>query len=96
MSKDIPKDEMDVYDRQIRLWGIDAQKRIRTSHVLLIHIRELAEEIAKNLILAGVGTLTLLDGERIKDIDSKPHFCIKPSDIGKTVCLNGLKWMKNE
>ncbi|KTW28290.1 E1 ubiquitin-activating protein AOS1 [Pneumocystis jirovecii RU7] len=81
-EKEISQEEINVYDRQIRLWGIQAQKRIRNSSVLLIHIRELAEEIAKNLVLSGIGTLTLLDDGTVEKIDSKTQFCIGLSDIG--------------
>ncbi|KAG5437277.1 hypothetical protein PCANB_001070 [Pneumocystis canis] len=81
-NKNISQDEMNIYDRQIRLWGIQAQTRIRGSRVLLIHIRELAEEIAKNLVLAGIDSLTLLDDEKIENIEPGTHFCIEPSDIG--------------
>ncbi|EMR09988.1 hypothetical protein PNEG_01745 [Pneumocystis murina B123] len=83
-KKTISQDEINIYDRQIRLWGIDAQTSISNSHVLLVGVRELAEEIGKNLVLAGIGSLTLLDGEKIKNIESNAHFCINVTDIGKT------------
>ncbi|QSL65805.1 hypothetical protein MERGE_000083 [Pneumocystis wakefieldiae] len=83
-GRTISQDEINIYDRQIRLWGIDAQTRISNSRVLLVKIRELAEEIGKNLVLAGIGSLTLLDGEKIDSIGSNAHFCIHSSDIGKT------------
>ncbi|KAG4305754.1 hypothetical protein PORY_000664 [Pneumocystis oryctolagi] len=81
-KKNVSQDEIDIYDRQIRLWGIQAQTRIRNARVLLIRVRELAEEIAKNLVLAGIDTLTLLDDKKIENIESKAHFCIDVSNIG--------------
>lgn len=90
-GRTISQDEINIYDRQIRLWGIDAQTRISNSRVLLVKIRELAEEIGKNLVLAGIGSLTLLDGEKIDSIGSNAHFCIHSSDIGKTVALADSK-----
>ncbi|KAG5517945.1 hypothetical protein PMAC_000400 [Pneumocystis sp. 'macacae'] len=81
-EKEISNEEINVYDRQIRLWGIQAQKRIRNSSVLLVHIRELAEEIAKNLVLSGIGTLTLLDDKKIEKVESTACFSIGSSDIG--------------
>ncbi|KTW25933.1 hypothetical protein T552_03207 [Pneumocystis carinii B80] len=92
--KSISQDEIDIYDRQIRLWGIEGQTSISNSSVVLIGVRELGEEIGKNLVLAGIGSLTLLDGEEIKDIAPNTHFCISSSDIGKKyaeVVLNELK-----
>ncbi|KAG9331545.1 hypothetical protein JZ751_018856 [Albula glossodonta] len=50
----ISEEEAAQYDRQIRLWGLDAQKRLRGSKVLLVGLCGLGAEVAKNLILAGV------------------------------------------
>ena len=43
-----------VYDRQIRLWGHEAQNRIQNSKVLVCGITGLSAEVCKNLVLAGV------------------------------------------
>uniref|UniRef100_W5NAP2 SUMO-activating enzyme subunit 1 n=1 Tax=Lepisosteus oculatus TaxID=7918 RepID=W5NAP2_LEPOC len=61
----ISEEEAAQYDRQIRLWGLDAQKRLRASRVLLVGMRGLGAEVAKNLILAGVKGLTMLDHEQL-------------------------------
>uniref|UniRef100_A0A3P8TEI3 SUMO1 activating enzyme subunit 1 n=1 Tax=Amphiprion percula TaxID=161767 RepID=A0A3P8TEI3_AMPPE len=61
----ISEEEAAQYDRQIRLWGLDAQKRLRGSRVLLAGVGGLGAEVAKNLILAGVKGLTLLDHEQV-------------------------------
>uniref|UniRef100_A0A3P9HH24 SUMO1 activating enzyme subunit 1 n=1 Tax=Oryzias latipes TaxID=8090 RepID=A0A3P9HH24_ORYLA len=61
----ISEEEAAQYDRQIRLWGLDAQKRLRGSRVLLAGLGGLGAEVAKNLILAGVKGLTLLDHEQV-------------------------------
>uniref|UniRef100_A0A3Q2Q788 SUMO1 activating enzyme subunit 1 n=1 Tax=Fundulus heteroclitus TaxID=8078 RepID=A0A3Q2Q788_FUNHE len=61
----ISEEEAAQYDRQIRLWGLDAQKRLRGSRVLLAGLGGLGAELAKNLILAGVKGLTLLDHEQV-------------------------------
>jgi ubiquitin-like 1-activating enzyme E1 A len=52
--------ESDVYDRQIRLWGAEAQMKMRHSKVLYIHITGVSSEIIKNLVLAGISA-TLCD-----------------------------------
>lgn len=61
VDKEISEDEAALYDRQIRLWGVDAQKKLLASRVLLVNMQGLGAEIAKNLVLSGVNTLTLLD-----------------------------------
>jgi ubiquitin-like 1-activating enzyme E1 A len=50
-----------IYDRQIRVWGVGVQKRLATAKLLILGCTSLAAEVAKNLILAGVGSLTLID-----------------------------------
>ncbi|XP_025945606.1 SUMO-activating enzyme subunit 1 isoform X1 [Apteryx rowi] len=60
----ISEEEAAQYDRQIRLWGLEAQKRLRASRVLLVGMKGLGAEVAKNLILAGVKGLTMLDHQQ--------------------------------
>jgi len=53
--------EADVYDRQIRLWGADAQKRMSNARVLYINLTGVTCEIMKNLVLAGVAAVVCDD-----------------------------------
>ncbi|XP_050422077.1 SUMO-activating enzyme subunit 1 [Adelges cooleyi] len=69
-------DERKVYDRQIRLWGYDAQKKLRTSKVLLIGLQGLGAEIAKNLILSGIHSITLKDHTDVSILDTCSQFLI--------------------
>ena len=55
--------EAEVYDRQIRLWGVEAQKRLRSARVLVSGVCGLGAEVIKNLVLAGVKNVTILDHE---------------------------------
>uniref|UniRef100_A0A8C4X2B1 SUMO-activating enzyme subunit 1 n=1 Tax=Erpetoichthys calabaricus TaxID=27687 RepID=A0A8C4X2B1_ERPCA len=72
----ISEEEAAQYDRQIRLWGLDAQKRLRGSRVLLVGMKGLGAEVAKNLILAGVKALTMLDHEQITEEVTRSQFLI--------------------
>ena len=65
VDKEITEDEAALYDRQIRLWGVDAQRRLLSSRILLINMQGLGAEIAKNLVLGGVNCLTLLDSNEV-------------------------------
>ncbi|XP_048837220.1 SUMO-activating enzyme subunit 1 [Brienomyrus brachyistius] len=79
----ISEEEAAQYDRQIRLWGLDAQKRLRGSRVLLVGLRGLGAEVAKNLILAGVKGLTLLDHEQVTEESSRAQFLIPVGSEGQ-------------
>ncbi|KAF5138638.1 DNA damage tolerance protein RHC31 [Metarhizium anisopliae] len=75
-------DDIALYDRQIRLWGIAAQEKIQNAHILLITMRGLAHEIAKNLVLAGVGSITLLDGSSVTEADLGCQFFLSEGGEG--------------
>ena len=83
-------DEIALYDRQLRLWGIEAQNRMRKANVLLITIKSLGSEIAKNIVLAGVGSLTVLDSGIVTEEDVASQFFVSEGDLGKNVLNNPL------
>lgn len=78
----ISADEIALYDRQIRLWGVQAQEKIRTANILLVSIKALANEIAKNLVLAGIGSITLADHEVVTKEDLGAQFLVSDADVG--------------
>lgn len=51
-----------------------AQAKIQRANVLLITVKALANEIAKNLVLAGIGSLTILDGAVVTEADLGAQF----------------------
>lgn len=77
------KDEIALYDRQIRLWGMVAQARMRNVSVLIINFGALGGEIAKNLVLSGIGSLTVMDAHCVKESDLTGMFFVSKEDIGK-------------
>ncbi|KAL2017698.1 hypothetical protein VTK56DRAFT_1858 [Thermocarpiscus australiensis] len=79
-SNGISADEIALYDRQIRLWGMKAQEKIRNANILLISMKALANEIAKNLVLAGIGSLTILDPEPVTEADLGAQFFLSAED----------------
>lgn len=81
-SAGISADEIALYDRQIRLWGVQAQERIRSANVLLINIKAVGTEIAKNLVLNGIGSLTIVDSGVVTDDDLGAQYFLRDTDIG--------------
>ena len=57
------KEEVDegLYSRQLYVMGHAAQRRMALSNVLIVGTKGLGAEIAKNIILAGVKSVTLYD-----------------------------------
>ena len=66
---ELSAEERTVYDRQLRVWGAEAQERLKNAQVLIIkanqikkyawRVRGVRDELIKNLALAGVGKLSL-------------------------------------
>ncbi|KAH8860675.1 SUMO-activating enzyme subunit 1 [Schistosoma japonicum] len=95
----ITEEEAELYDRQIRLWGIESQNRLKQSKILLLGMNALAAEIAKNIVLAGISSLTIIDDQQvtIEDCENNfliPHDCLgqKRSDaaVSRTQSLNPM------
>ena len=63
---DVTNEEAELYDRQIRLWGLEAQSRVRNAKVLLAGFGGFHAEVCKNLVLAGV-SVTVQDAETVKE-----------------------------
>lgn len=91
----ISEEEAAQYDRQIRLWGLEAQKRLRGSRVLLVGMKGLGAEVAKNLILAGVKALTLLDHQQTTPDDARSQFLIPTGSSGKNRAEASLERAQN-
>ncbi|CAL9734502.1 DNA damage tolerance protein RHC31 [Monosporozyma servazzii] len=84
---DLPKlgeDEIALYDRQIRLWGLEAQTNIRSARVLLINIGSIGTEITKNIVLSGIGHFSILDNNHVvTEEDLGSQFLLSKEDVGK-------------
>ncbi|KAJ0022302.1 hypothetical protein NQD34_009792 [Periophthalmus magnuspinnatus] len=91
----ISEEEAAQYDRQIRLWGLEAQKRLRASRVLLAGLGGLGAEIAKNLILAGVKGVTLLDHKQVSEESCRAQFLVPVSTQGQNRAQASLERAQN-
>lgn len=69
------------YDRQMLIPGWD-QPKLRRAKVFIAGIGALGNEVAKNLALAGVGNLLLLDYDRVEytNLNRSVLFCV--NDVG--------------
>jgi ubiquitin-like 1-activating enzyme E1 A len=60
---------------------------MRSANILLISVKALGTEIAKNLILNGIGSLTIVDSEPVTDDDLGAQYFVREEDLGRNVCL---------
>jgi len=60
---------------------------MRNVRILIIGMKSLSNEVAKNIVLSGVGGITILDPENVDPTDLGAQFFLREADIGKNVCL---------
>ena len=59
--------------------------RMRSANILLISVKALGTEIAKNLILNGIGSLTIVDSEQVTEDDLGAQYFVREENIGRNV-----------
>ncbi|XP_057312702.1 ubiquitin-like modifier-activating enzyme 1 isoform X2 [Hydractinia symbiolongicarpus] len=72
-----------LYSRQLYVLGHEAMKKMGVSNVLISGMKGLGVEIAKNVILAGVKSVTLHDQEKCYIEDISSQFYVTEKDVGK-------------
>ncbi|ODQ79323.1 hypothetical protein BABINDRAFT_62720 [Babjeviella inositovora NRRL Y-12698] len=89
MEIDKQENKMDegLYSRQLYVLGKDAMLKMQNSNVLIIGLKGLGMEIAKNVALAGVKSLSLYDPTPVALSDLSSQFFLSPEDVGKPRAL---------
>lgn len=85
----------DLYSRQLLLIGRDGQEKLSKASVLLCGLSGVGVEVAKNLILSGVGRVVLCDPIKVQLEDLSSNFFLKVNDVGRKsrarACLQRLQ-----
>ncbi|XP_021119388.1 ubiquitin-like modifier-activating enzyme 7 isoform X2 [Heterocephalus glaber] len=76
--------DKELYSRQLPVLGPPAMQRIREAKVLLSGLQGLGAEVAKNLVLMGVGSLTLHDPHPTCWSDLAAQVFLSERDLGKS------------
>lgn len=79
---ELTETENELYDRQIRLWGLESQKRLRTAKVLISGLNGMGAEVTKNIILSGVHSVQLNDHKIVTEEDFCSQFLAPRSSVG--------------
>lgn len=61
--------------------------RMRSASVLVVNMRGLATEVCKNIVLAGIGQLTILDDADVTEEDLGCGFFLREADVGQKVSV---------
>jgi ubiquitin-activating enzyme E1 len=84
----------ELYNRQLYVYGHEAQQKMSASNILLVGLNGLGVEVAKNIILAGVKGVTICDSVATSWNDLASHFYLNESHIGVPrahACVDALK-----
>ncbi|XP_013107136.1 SUMO-activating enzyme subunit 1 [Stomoxys calcitrans] len=79
---ELTETENELYDRQIRLWGLESQKRLRTAKVLISGLNGMGAEVTKNIILSGVHAVKLNDSKIVTEEDFCSQFLLPRTALG--------------
>lgn len=83
-SRETPSEiDEGLYSRQLYVLGHDAMRRMANSDILISGIGGLGVEIAKNVILGGVKSVTLHDQATCTIGDLSAQYYLSDSDVGK-------------
>ena len=72
----------DLQSRQLAVYGRESMQRLRKADVLISGLGGLGAEVAKNVILANVNSVTLHDEALATADDCGSNFYLTPSEIG--------------
>jgi len=72
-----------LYSRQLYVLGKEAMEKMANSNVLIAGLGGLGVEVAKNVALAGVKSITLWDPKPAELADLSSQYYLSTSDIGK-------------
>ncbi|KAK8955955.1 Ubiquitin-activating enzyme E1 2 [Platanthera guangdongensis] len=88
----------DLHSRQLAVYGRETMRRLFASSVLVSGLQGLGVEIAKNLVLAGVKSISLHDEGNVELWDLASNFYFSEDDVGKNraiACIHKLQELNN-
>ncbi|OAG29325.1 ubiquitin-activating enzyme E1 [Nematocida displodere] len=80
-----PKVDEGLYSRQLYVIGSDAMKKMLRSNVLVVGLKQIGTEVAKNLCLTGIRNVSLFDGSKVALSDLGTAFYCTEADVGDRV-----------
>lgn len=92
-TADASKIDEGLYSRQLYVMGREAQLKMGSARILIIGLDGIGVEIAKNIILAGVKSVTVHDDIKASSMDLAAQFYLNKESFGVSrayACVNKL------
>jgi len=83
----------DKYDRQLRLWGAHGQRALMEANLLLLGAGAVGTETVKNLVLPGIGKITVCDDQNVTEADQGNNFFVTQQDLGRPKAQVVTTWL---
>ncbi|KAL8102140.1 ubiquitin-activating enzyme E1 2-like isoform X2 [Apium graveolens] len=90
IERNSPDIDEDLHSRQLAVYGRETMRRLFASNILVSGMQGLGAEIVKNLVLAGVKSVTLHDEGNVELWDLSSSFVFSEDDVGKNRALASL------
>lgn len=87
MAAQEKKIDEDLNSRAIFTYGLETMQKLSEMKVLIIGMRGLGIEVAKNIILNGLDELSIYDPNPVKINDLGSNFYLSESDVGKKIVM---------
>jgi molybdopterin/thiamine biosynthesis adenylyltransferase len=71
---------MSRFDRNIRLFGVEGQKKLRQTRVAVIGVGGLGSHVVQQLALLGVGAIALVDNEQVSISNKNRYIGVRYDD----------------
>ena len=65
---------------------------MRDSNVLIAGLKGINKEVVKNIVLAGIGRVTVIDGKSVSKEDLAAQFLLREEDVGSNVRTSTRQW----
>ncbi|KMZ59317.1 putative NEDD8-activating enzyme E1 regulatory subunit [Zostera marina] len=72
------------YDRQLRIWGEQGQQALHKASICLLSCGPTGSETLKNLVLGGIGSITVVDGSKVQVGDLGNNFMLDRQSVGQS------------
>lgn len=72
------------YDRQLRIWGEQGQAALEKVSICLLNCGPTGSEALKNLVLGGIGSITVVDGSKVEAYDLGNNFMLDEESLGQS------------
>lgn len=72
------------YDRQLRIWGEQGQSSLEKASICLLNCGPTGSEALKNLVLGGIGSVTVIDGSKVEAHDLGNNFMLDEKSLGQS------------